>query len=505
MVEFAEPRIIRPATARDADALKAAFPDNAARQAERIERQTTGEETYLLAVQNEIPVGHLLIKWNGAPDEAIIAGLAAAMPGVVIPDLEDLFVAPEHRHRRVGSRLLEAAEQMAKTRGFTRVGLSASAENADGRALYAERGYTDSGIAPFTLRGEVTNADGVKAEWVQPDCSYFVRALDAAADTTVEKAEKTTTDTAAPLMENNEPGTGTPAEKPSPFSAKPITDQVVDFAFGVALTAVERLEQGIQQAPAVWDAMQEKGRPARERLVQSLREETREETEAAVSKSAPADTLPGTLPGDDTGNETSGTAGTPPFPAGGVGGSPAPVPEAVAKTPVTPAAELPPLKPAARPFGWGFGGGTSAEDEIRALEDRVKTLEKEVVIAPPAAPPIVAASPSAPTPAEMGTTPIDFTPATRTADALTDSPYAVTDDEERAALPAQTGELQAVPPTGETPEAVAALVDGAVPGNEFETEPVLAPLKGKRARKTTSDASAGTDAADEPSIEELEG
>ncbi|MBC7807110.1 MAG: hypothetical protein H7145_13285, partial [Akkermansiaceae bacterium] len=215
--------------------------------------------------------------------------------------------------------------------------------------------------------------------------------------------------------------------------------------------------------------------------VQSLREETREETEAVTQGKVEVD------PTDD----------------GGDG-------EVLQPKPVEP---IVPIKPAPRPFGFGRLGSVSAEDEIKALEDRVKTLEREVV-SPPA--PVRsdaslvtedAVNVSEQTSAEKGTALVDFTPETSQGDALTNSPYAITDDEERTAVPSQTGAFVSSPKPESSPETVAAFVDGAETPEPTDEEQKLAPAKGKRTKKTASEASAGTDSADDSgamTVEELE-
>ncbi len=486
MIEFAEPRVIRIATENDIEPLQKHVPKgDETLHKQRYEQQRSGDATYLIAAQGDVPVGHALIKWKGATDEAIAPNLADPTP-----DVEDLFVHEAHRNRRVGSRLLEMAERLARERGYKQMGLSCGADNKDARALYEARGYLDSGIAPYTLSGKYKDAKGTEQEWIERDCTYFLLPL---TKTVAEAATETN-------MENNNTNTAeetpeqtTPVETNDPpkTPGKPVSEQVVDFAFGVALTAAEALEKAVKvaqnEAPGVWEALQEKGRPARQKLVQSLREETREETEAA------------TQPKVDGEPPSDGTVTTP---------------EA------KPVDSVLPIKPAPRPFGFGRIGSGSAEDEIKALEDRVKSLEREVVspvVAAPSDAPMVteeAVNVSEQTSAEKGTAFVDFTPENTTGDALVNSPYAITDDEERAAVPSQIGEP--VSTTFETeaessPEAVSAYVDGAeTTGPEVEDngEPKLAPSKGKRVKKTTSEASAGSEPADdtttEMTVEELE-
>ena len=149
----------------------------------------------------------------------------------------------------------------------------------------------------------------------------------------------------------------------------------------------------------------------------------------------------------------------------------------------------------------------------------MKSLEREVVSPPsftqqdtvsellPSNAPTVAddkGDSNGTTPAEDGTSLVDFQPGESTTDSLTHSAYAITDDEERAAIPTQTGEWITTTQEESTPETIASQIDGALLPDE---EPKLAPTKGKRVRKITSEVSAGTESEDEPgamTVEELE-
>src|SRR5262245_10331077 len=92
------------------------------------------------------------------------------------PDLEDLFVVPGLRSAGVGSRLLEAAERLARDRGCRRIGMSVDVANVRARGLYERRGYEDAGLGTFVLRGSWVDRDGAAREWAEP-CTYLGREL----------------------------------------------------------------------------------------------------------------------------------------------------------------------------------------------------------------------------------------------------------------------------------------------------------------------------------------
>src|SRR5437870_10165520 len=89
----------------------------------RLALQEEGRATYLVAWLAGLPVGHALLRWEGAETEPM------------------------------RSRLLDAAERLAGERGRDRIGMSVDVANARARALYERRGYRDAGLGTFVLRG----------------------------------------------------------------------------------------------------------------------------------------------------------------------------------------------------------------------------------------------------------------------------------------------------------------------------------------------------------------
>jgi ribosomal protein S18 acetylase RimI-like enzyme len=96
-----------------------------------------GDGFYLVAWDGEQPAGH--------------AHLALSDP----PELQDLEVLAQFRRRGVGSALTAAAEAEALERGFDRLRVTVSVDNAAAQALYRTLGYGDTGLAPRRVRGTV--------------------------------------------------------------------------------------------------------------------------------------------------------------------------------------------------------------------------------------------------------------------------------------------------------------------------------------------------------------
>ena len=137
----------------------------------RLARQRRGVSLYLIAWLEGLPVGHVLLKFDGAGTEPVASRLRGC------PHLEDLLVRPEWRSRGIGSSLLEAAEQAAMARGCEHIGLSVAAENARARKLYGSRGYVDSGLGESGSSGSYLDAEGTLRS--RADVSlYLVKKLD---------------------------------------------------------------------------------------------------------------------------------------------------------------------------------------------------------------------------------------------------------------------------------------------------------------------------------------
>jgi len=145
-------------------------PAYAGQHARRFGFQQRGKATYLIAWLGEEPLGHLLVRWGGAPRDDVPAALRQR------PYLEAAAVLPEFQSRGVGTRLFGAVEALAPERGFCELGLAVGVENVRARALYDRLGYLDAGSAPFRLTWSYTDAEGrpgIEGE----DCPYMIKRL----------------------------------------------------------------------------------------------------------------------------------------------------------------------------------------------------------------------------------------------------------------------------------------------------------------------------------------
>ena len=100
-------------------------------------RLDQGDGFYLVAWDGDRPAGH--------------AHLALTEP----PELQDVEVSASYRRRGVGSALTAAAEAEAQKRGFDRLRVTVSVDNAAAQALYRTLGYGDTGMPPRRVLGTV--------------------------------------------------------------------------------------------------------------------------------------------------------------------------------------------------------------------------------------------------------------------------------------------------------------------------------------------------------------
>lgn len=114
---------------------------------EQWQAHRAGDICVLVADFNGFPIGQAAIHWRGKPTHPHI------------PDLQSLRVFPAFQGMQVGSRLLEASEQMVAARGFAQVSLAVGIENPRARALYERLGYYAIG-QPYDDEWHYTDARG---------------------------------------------------------------------------------------------------------------------------------------------------------------------------------------------------------------------------------------------------------------------------------------------------------------------------------------------------------
>jgi GNAT superfamily N-acetyltransferase len=108
----------------------------------RLDQQVREGSTYLIAWEDDRPVGHAHIAWDGTH--------------LGLPEIQDVFVRPDRRRRGIASLLTHAAEDEARRRGWDRISLSVSRDDNPAAAqLYGKLGYLDAGAEPVRILGQI--------------------------------------------------------------------------------------------------------------------------------------------------------------------------------------------------------------------------------------------------------------------------------------------------------------------------------------------------------------
>jgi GNAT superfamily N-acetyltransferase/dephospho-CoA kinase len=112
----------------------------AAMHRDRLEQQERGIFTYLIAWDDDRPIGHVGITW---PDDRRPA--RELEWGAEIAKVHDLEVDPAHRNRGVGRAMMLELEERVRARGIADIGLSTGPGEyfAPARNLYGSLGYAE--------------------------------------------------------------------------------------------------------------------------------------------------------------------------------------------------------------------------------------------------------------------------------------------------------------------------------------------------------------------------
>jgi [ribosomal protein S18]-alanine N-acetyltransferase len=142
---------------------------NSREYAKRLAYQEQGLTVQFVAWAEEVPVGRAMVVFPGHP-EWMISGYREGTP-----DLRDVEVVEAWRRRGVGKRLVEACCGETARRGFDRLGLMVSTDEAAGpaRTLYEALGF-ELVHGPFISTTRLEAEDGT---WfaVGTACVYMTR------------------------------------------------------------------------------------------------------------------------------------------------------------------------------------------------------------------------------------------------------------------------------------------------------------------------------------------
>jgi GNAT superfamily N-acetyltransferase len=126
---------VRPLTEAELAVVDDALPLN------RLDQWRRERSTFLIAWDDDRPVGHAHLAWGGTK--------------LGVPEIQDVYVAEDARRRGVATALTHAAEAEALARGHDRVSLSVGIGNFAAQALYDRLGFANAGVEPERVHGTI--------------------------------------------------------------------------------------------------------------------------------------------------------------------------------------------------------------------------------------------------------------------------------------------------------------------------------------------------------------
>lgn len=121
-------------------------------------RQRAGQAAYLVAWQEQEPLGSGMLQWGGC----IGSNARTAYPGAV--ELNHLRVRDEYRGQGVGSALISAAEALAAQAGRHQMAVGVAEDNPDAERLYRRLGYRPTGVIDLSEYDWITAAGALRHE-----------------------------------------------------------------------------------------------------------------------------------------------------------------------------------------------------------------------------------------------------------------------------------------------------------------------------------------------------
>ena len=132
---------VRHATVDDVDAAAGLLHDF------NVEFDTPTPEPAVLAtrLRRHLPTGDLVAVLHGDPPDglALVSFRATVWSDGPVALLDELYVRPDLRGRRIGHALITAVEALAVERGARVVEVNVDGEDVDARRFYTAHGYRD--------------------------------------------------------------------------------------------------------------------------------------------------------------------------------------------------------------------------------------------------------------------------------------------------------------------------------------------------------------------------
>jgi ribosomal protein S18 acetylase RimI-like enzyme len=116
----------------------------------RLDEQEKGKSLYLIAFQDEKPVGHVYIKLKGSEEYHNSSAL------------QDLYVSTKFRRKGIGGKIIQEAEQCLKSLGYKEVSLDVETNEEWIRKFYEKQGF-------------MLKSGPHKQSWIEKDTNEVVK------------------------------------------------------------------------------------------------------------------------------------------------------------------------------------------------------------------------------------------------------------------------------------------------------------------------------------------
>lgn len=139
---------------------------------DKIGEQENGEGVWLIAWKNNIPVGHLQVRWAGSKIDKVRKTINNC------PHIESVGVSEKFRRQGIGTHLTLFALRLAKEKGYRQVGLAVGKnDNPYAKEMYEKLGFEDWEKGEIIDSWKIINNQG-KEDIESEICTYLIKKLD---------------------------------------------------------------------------------------------------------------------------------------------------------------------------------------------------------------------------------------------------------------------------------------------------------------------------------------
>lgn len=133
-------------------------------------RLKTSNADYLVAWAKGEPIGHLLLRWKGSDNSFLLS------KNLDYPYVEAVGVRVDFWSKGVGTQLMQKAQDLARDKGFDKIGVAVGVENERAINLYKKLGYIDSGFGEFEVSWNYEDKNGDEKSEGET-CIYLIKEL----------------------------------------------------------------------------------------------------------------------------------------------------------------------------------------------------------------------------------------------------------------------------------------------------------------------------------------